>query len=238
MSRIKISFYIVCLIVSCVFYNCSDDSGPYVPEELPNNELAYFPLENGYQADYTFYYSFDYSDYTVKDLRLNGTFRLEVTDTHIKEPETEVFYKLKTTFFIQEEYTDNDFTLTGEYDIMLKDGSLWYVENAPSFERLDEGDPTLMMACPYGCGRNINLKLFNCPGVYNGLPYYGWPRSNYEDCKTDSTCHYNLFAYNGSARPPDTSHAVSIKFRGIKSYVIQQYLGGGNRLTISFFLIE
>ena len=136
-----------------IFFGCSEDSNPFMPENLPENELAYFPLTEGYKADYTYYYRIEAYD---GDFQRNGTFSLEVVDELPKVAERKVFYKIRTTFAV-----DNPNTVTtNEYDVMFAGGSLWYVSNAPSFERLDQGDTTLMMASPIACGGEMNLKIF------------------------------------------------------------------------------
>ena len=186
-------------------------------------------------------------------------FHLEVTDKHINETERVVFYKLETVFFIQEEYylldgniydssepdeeyTRNDFTVTGEYDIMFRDGSLWYVENAPDFDRLDEGDTTMMMASPVASGGDMNLKLFKYPGVYNGFTWGEEVLLSYGN-NTDNRSHYAFDSAHLGYPPYRNDNALISKSRGLDYLHILETWGGGSfifhyRLNINFDLIE
>ncbi len=186
---------------------CSDDSNPFVPENLPEHELAYFPLAEGYRADYTYYYRIEAYD---GDFQRNGTFRLEVVDELPKVAERKVFYKIRTTFTL-----DNPDTVKiNEYDVMFAGGSLWYVENAPSFDRLDQGDTTLMMAAPVACGGEMNLKIFEL--------------SEYRETRLLLTStEGNYFIYQGHIYPVDVT---TVKTEGVKRID----LVFGNGATINY----
>lgn len=197
-----------------LFLGCSDDSNPFTPENLILTELAYFPLKQGYKADYTYQYTGKSGRWGIEGWgRKEGSFHLEVVDTYTKESKKAVFYKISTRFILKAIYnyttpTDtfwisrSDSMVTAVYDIMLKNSSLWKVENAPSFDRLDEGDTTLMMASPIACGGELHLDLFP-------VQAFGTPLTLYEVSSYDESlglCGYYQY--------PNT-HCNTVKNKGI-----------------------
>lgn len=180
---------IVCgvLLLIILTIACSDNSLPFGPEGLAQTDLAFFPLRKGYKVDYTYYYvnRLGYEDNSGEiyknTWRKDGEFSLEVIDTYTKETEKKVFYKIRTEFVIKSIYSyinpsdtswisRTDSTTIAEHYVMQKNGSLWYVKNAPSFERLDEGDTTLIMASPVASGGEMHLFLFPA-GVFDNAIY-------------------------------------------------------------------
>ena len=90
--------------------------------------MSYFPLREGYKAEYKYFFK-DYSSNSmfdppyVTDHQWDGGFNLEVVDTYVKNTEQEIFYKIRTTLFLEP-----DSIASNEYDVMYKNGFLWYVE--------------------------------------------------------------------------------------------------------------
>ncbi|MCE5272501.1 hypothetical protein LLH00_14575 [bacterium] len=185
---LKTKLPLLCLAVAALAAAaCSDDSVPFGPESLAKKDLAFFPLRKGYKVDYNYYFS-EKLGYEIitggryeNNWRKDGEFHLEVIDTYTKESEKEVFYKIRTVFVIKATYSykspsdttwisRTDTTTTTEHYIMQTNGSLWYVTNAPSFERLEEGDTTLMMASPVASGGEMHLLLFPA-GVFGSAIY-------------------------------------------------------------------
>ncbi|MCE5272498.1 hypothetical protein LLH00_14560 [bacterium] len=203
---------------------CSEDSLPFGPESLAESELVYFPLQKGYKAQYSYYYKYLQVSYwedsygLARCFRKDGMLNLEVIDTHVKESEKEIFYKIRTAFSLQADYyfinpedtiwqSVPDSITIKEYDLMLKNGSLWYVENAPSFEQLDAGDTTLMMASPIGCGGKMYLRLFpfSTEDGFYSTGVYG------------DTCKYGSNS---------ETYAAMLKNKGILNVVFRQTSGG------------
>ena len=147
----------------------------------------------------------------------NGTFSLEVIEELPKAAERKVFYKIRTTFAL-----DNpDTVTTNEYDVMFAGGSLWYVANAPSFDRLDQGDTILMMASPIACGGEMNLKIFEL--------------SEYRDTRLFRTGQGGDFCdYQGHVDPIPRHFGyyispidvLTIKFKGVVNFRLSMLTGG------------
>lgn len=194
-----LTLLIPCLAVLALFSGCSSDSNPFSPENLTLTELAYFPLQNGYRADYRYYYgrTSGYMDFHTGYIEnrswKEGEFHLEVSDVFTKADDKTVYYRIKTTLTITSSYFYNssnlqdttwlirsDSTTTSDYNIILQNGALWCVQNAPSFDRLDEGDTTLMMSSPIACGGEIHLDLFPVR-AYLGAPIILNQISSYND---------------------------------------------------------
>ena len=205
-----------CLVIFLLFLNCSD-SNLFEPDDLIKDDLAWFPLEKGYKADYTYYYSLKTADGTNQ---LNGNFSIQVIDEYSNVNDKMVFYKIKTEFIIE----GGSATLTSEYDVMFNEGFLWYVENAPGFEQLDQGDTTLMMAPPIARGGEMNLKIFELSKLRE-------TRFLITSAGMD-TCYY---------QGNDDIYATTVKSKGIKSLWLLRGIAGTIHYSIHderFELIE
>jgi len=176
------------MLLAVSFAACSDDSTPFGPEGLVDTELAFFPLQKGYKADYRYYYSrasrywdIEYGE-SDNHWRKDGEFHLEVTDTYTNTTNKAIYYQIMSTLLIKSSYyyvsshpqdttwsIHSDSITTVTYNIMLQNGALWYVDNAQSFERLEEGDTTMMMASPIASGGNMSLELFPVR-TFSGTP--------------------------------------------------------------------
>jgi len=249
---LKTKHFLLCLaVVALAAASCSDDSVPLAPDILARSELAFFPLQEGYSAEYAFTYDYNYDYYNAlysTRHQYEGIFRLEVLDTRVKESTKNVFYRVRTTMFVQKEYyahlpnwegeavvyTINDSTVTADYNLLLSGGSLWYVENAPSFERLDEGDTTLMMAGPIASGGALNLKLFSC--LQGVVAISGtFPFSSAGD---NGSYHLEYCGY-----PSRYVTVTTVRGKGIKNISFHEQQGGGAFFfyyseIFSFTLIE
>jgi len=217
---------IIILLFTCA---CSDNSGPFTPSNIALGDLAFFPLREGYMADYRYYRKIRFGDPDRQESSellalccLPGLFHLEVIDTFTKEKA--VFYRIKTSLQLYVDYCsgpyddplDNsswksglDSLSTVEYDLLYRNNTLWYVRNAPSFERLDEGDTTLMMAAPVGRGGYMNLKMFPV-GAFWGAPMEMQPSYVMYG---DTLCFY---------QQNDPRHCSMVKGRGVKSLQCSQ----------------
>ncbi len=245
---------IPCLVILALFSGCSDDSSPSDPQDLTSSSLTYFPLSEDYKAEYEFTcesHSRDTSGPYQIEHEYTGAFRLEVVDTHVRESSGEMFYKLRTTLSVQreyykkqnlsaqtdplnEEYTKNDYVLTDQYNIMLHNDSLWYVDGAPSFERLDLGQARMMMAWPVANGGAMDLELFNCLEMIHleSLPF--------TVSKTGNICGYSWVQIDILSK---SLFIETVKGRGIRYIFYQEELGVGavaaaNQATFKFELAE
>ncbi len=161
--------------------------------------LSFFPVAGGERWTYSFYNHSFYSTTDISsntgtfEHNYDGLFVVEVMkDSIISTGERQArFYNLTISFQIEEEYysctnpeflaiedtiqlsdtsyTNLDFTLTSEYDLIFDNDTLWIVENAPGFDRLDEGERTLLTfyspfpELNYRPGL-VSLMLLNYPG--------------------------------------------------------------------------
>jgi hypothetical protein len=219
-KHFRVTFFL--LLVVLMFCRCSENN-PLTPESILQIELAHFPLQEGYKASYKYSYSrtsgyFDnFYGKSETQWRKDGSFLLEIIESHKRSAEKAMFYKIRTTLAIHTDYhfnnprdtvwsIGNDSTVIKEYEVMLKNGSLWYVDNAPDFKHLEQGDTTLMMASPIGSGGEMNLKLFpvitSANMSLNGV--YG------------DTCNYYMYH----------SYASTVKNKGIISVYYRHCYGG------------
>jgi len=174
--------FIVCSYFS-LFIACSDSSQPFEPEV--EDPLDFFPLKEGYAVEYD--YKFSSSEYIPqghsKDLNRLGRFQLEVV--LVLEKETAINFKIKSTFLISNEnysfknlllgatpifrdtsYVRENFFTETQFDLLLEKDTLWYVTDAPSFERLEEGKRSICLAGPTDSGVKMDLRLFDFPVAY------------------------------------------------------------------------
>ena len=161
--------------------------------------LSFFPVAGGERWTYSFYnHSFysttDKSSNTgTFEHNYDGLFVVEVMkDSIINTEEREArFYNLTISFQIEKEYysctnpeflaikdtiqlsdtsyTNLDFTLTYEYDLIFENDTLWIVENVPGFDRMDEGERTLLAFYSWFSPLSsrsglVSLMLLNYPG--------------------------------------------------------------------------
>ena len=152
MLMYKRSFaFLLSLAFSFIFFlSCSEES-PLSPDdsaEVSLEEFQFFPLSEDFVAVYK-YVSKDNPDSPRKSPmeEWQALMRLEVIRTIQKEESA--FYKIeKTVLFPVEGYAgdlaeidpaniDHSRTIVQEYDILHQDSTLWYVDHAPSFEKLD-----------------------------------------------------------------------------------------------------
>jgi len=172
------------------FLCCSDASAPLAPEEGDiQQQLEFFPLRENYSVYYKFSYKHDYFYGESASLKLKlrhnseGSFHLEVI--RVLELDEVTYYRIRSTFLVdKEEYhqyfakedsisSKENFSVGTDYDVIFKDGSLWHVENAPDFERLGEGELSLMMEAPVAAGGEVDLMLFNYPRRFDLGKYEG-----------------------------------------------------------------
>ena len=140
--------------------------------------FPFFPLSEDFVAVYK-YVSKDRPDSPrrspIKDWQ--ALLRLEVIRTIQKEESA--FYKIeKTVLFPLEGYAgdlaemdpadiDHSRTIVQQYDILYQDSTLWYVDHAPSFEKLDQGIKTYFYISPDEGKSYIFLTIFGVPDKYS-----------------------------------------------------------------------
>ena len=136
--------------------------------------LSFFPPAGGEHWTYSFYNHSFYSSTDKSsntgtfEHNYDGLFVVEVIKDSIinTEQRNARFYNLTISFQIEKEYysctnpeflavedtiqlsdtsyTNLNFTLSFEYDLLFENDTLWIVENAPGFDRMDQGERTLL----------------------------------------------------------------------------------------------
>jgi len=180
MYKRSFAFLLSLAFIVSFYISCSEDS-PLTPEDsagITPEEFPFFPLSEDFEAVYKCVSKEDpvYPGRISPYERWQALLRLKVIRT-IKKEEV-VFYKIeKTVLFpvegyegdlaeIEDSEIDHSRTIVQEYDILYQDSTLWYVNNAPSFEKLDQGTKTFFYTSPYIWRSFINLELFGIPDKY------------------------------------------------------------------------
>jgi len=244
----------LCLAAALLLTACSKNTIVYGPENLSQDELAFFPLAPGYTADYAFSLDQRYEPVGNGDRishSYEGTFRLEVVDFKLQLTELsmlEGFYRIKTTLNIQREhysrtaypagdsvaYTVSDSTVTAQYDLFYRNFALYYVQDAPDFEHLDRGRTSPMLSGPVACGGNMDLKLFECLELIDlsSIPASG--------STTGNTCTYHSESRDGDCITKDvvTQKAVGIKSISYSRQACNSPGAAVDRTVFSFELLD
>jgi hypothetical protein len=225
---------ITCFICFLFFDSCSNHSQPLEPEAP--DPLAFFPLKKGHAAEYNYKFSFYYYNSTAysKNLDRSGTFRIEVVQ--VLEKETAINFKIKSTFLIKNEiysfeniggpyrdtsYVRENFFTETQFDLLLEKDTLWYVTDAPSFERLEEGQRSVCMAGPIASGGKIDLKLFDFPvayGLFSTLGVWELQRKENDD----------FYIYGGTVSTTDAT-ILTVRNKGISKISIYAWVPSTNQ---------
>ena len=115
---------------------------------------------------------------------IDGTFHLGVI--RVLKLEELNYYRIRSTFLIDKEYfykafaneivdsfTRKDFFISTDYEVFLRDGSLWYFESPNEVDGLGEGKLSLLMEAPVAAGGEVDLRLFNYPELFDLGKYDG-----------------------------------------------------------------
>lgn len=195
MYKRSFAFLLSLAFIFIFFLSCSEET-PLSPDdsaEVYLEEFPFFPLSEDFVAVYK-YVSKDNPDSPRKSPmeEWQALLRLEVIRTI--EKEESAFYKIeKTVLFPVEGYEgdlaeidpadiDHSRTIVQEYDILYQDSTLWYVDHAPSFEKLEQGIKTFFYTSPYIWRSFINLTIFGIPDKY--------PLSDIVLYEVDGRCGY------------------------------------------------
>lgn len=182
MLMYKRSFaFLLSLAFSFIFFlSCSEET-PLTPEdsvEVTLEPFPFFPLSEDFAAVYKCVSKEDPSYPEISPFeKWQALLRLEVIRTIRKEESA--FYKIeKTVLFplegyegdlaeIEETDIDHSRTIVQQYDILYQDSTLWYVDHAPYFEKLDQGIKTYFYISPDEGRSYINLTIFGVPDKYS-----------------------------------------------------------------------
>ncbi len=179
MYKRSFAFLLSLAFLFLFFLSCSEET-PLTPEdsvEVTLEPFPFFPLSEDFVAVYK-YVSKDRWDSPARSPfgDWQALLRLEVIRTIQKEESA--FYKIeKTVLFplegyagdlaeIEETDIDHSRTIVQQYDILYQDSTLWYVDHAPYFEKLDQGIKTFFYTAPYIWRSFINLTIFGIPAKY------------------------------------------------------------------------
>jgi len=189
LSAVATAFIVAILFLSCGKDN--NLLAPEPEPQVVVSPLEYFSLSEGSRWKYMF--SDHYKEnktvtggsYQELTHNYDGYFTLTVIKTleYTLEEGRSDFYKLLASFIIEKEefshikgdtgnnggaagdssYTRNVYVESSVYSLLLVNDTLWYIENAPSFNILDQGERSPMMLFSDESGAIINPRLFNYP---------------------------------------------------------------------------
>jgi len=244
------SFFTVVMLI-LILISCGGDS-PTGPEVIAN-QLEYFPLRFGYNAEYSFSYDYSYYNEISISHKIDGVFKIAVVQALQKQ--NSAFFRIASKFLIEKEeyikrypggilkaYTNVDFTREFEFDLLFEKDTLWYVNDAPSFLRMNEGSRFLMMGPQIAGQGTLNLDLFNYPPNLSFRSDLDYKTRSEED---ELIYSFRGAVYNGGTFPNVITSIISfVENKGIVEldYTLKEFVSvGGHKGSVTsanFKLIE
>ncbi|MBW7998132.1 MAG: hypothetical protein FVQ81_16500 [Candidatus Glassbacteria bacterium] len=184
LTDIKSLLLALSLFVPLFITGCGDDTPlepkPVIPviPVVTEEHLRFFPLSPDFVAEYEYISQTDPRSYNPSPLeKWTALLRIEVIDSWI-EGLTAGYKIRKTLLHPVEGYEgeladlsageiDHNLTIEEEFNILYQDSTLWYVDEAPSFEKLAEGTLTVFFEDPANGRGEINLRMYSYSGVYS-----------------------------------------------------------------------
>ena len=154
-NKISVSTFII-FVVSCLL---SCGSNPVAPE-TSLHIADYFPLEEDASWKYDYNYEMSKWDNSVGSATVKGSCELNVIKV-IKD-NSNTFASVEVSFNMTNgnllSFRDTTFIRT--FDILQTPDTIWYVVDAPSLERLNEGTRIPMMFNPCEGSNYLDLRMF------------------------------------------------------------------------------
>jgi hypothetical protein len=171
------------ILLTCLFLLSCESNTPLEQDPEPEpviteKALSFFPLSPDFVAEY------EYASRTEPGSRRHSPLgkwaallRLEVVDNWSEG--LTAGYKLRKTLLhpvegyegtlkeMAAEDIDHSQTIVEEFDLLYQDSTLWYVDDAPSFEKLTEGTLTVFFEDPADGQGQLNLRMYSYQDIFS-----------------------------------------------------------------------